>query len=213
LKHRRDARAWKAWAQALPEGWSAAADATPLDAQGTTASLAGLPILSERVTFLIDLSGSMAEERADGSTRKAGAQRELERALRALPATARFNVVPYANDPQPWRKSLVAAEPKNVADALAAFAACSAGGKGNLWDAALLALADPEVDTLVLLSDGAPSGGARWNLELIRALFAERNRFRRVVLDCALVDPGAAVERYWREIAADCGGRVHRVSL
>jgi HEAT repeat protein len=208
LRHGRDPRPWKQWAAALAEDWKPGQPAAGEgDPEPQTASFAGLPLLSERVTFLIDLSGSMWEER-EGKTRKAGAERELERSLRALAPSTAFNVIPYTLTPLPWQAKLMPASPKNVAAALAFFVKRSDRGKGNFWDAMQLALADPEVDTLVMLGDGAPTGGTRWNVELMRTLFAEENRFRRVSLNAVLVDCPKGLARTWTAWCEESGGRV-----
>jgi len=53
----------------------------------------------------------------------------------------------------------VPASKRNVRAALKFFEDCHERGRGNFYDAALLALSDPEVDTLVVLTDGEPTGG------------------------------------------------------
>ena len=176
-------------------------------------SFAGLPIRSERVCFLIDLSGSIWQKRADGRTRKELVDEELRKALEALPESTRFNVIPYTAIPAPWQKTLVPAERKNVAKALEWFVARKDTGTGDLWGALQVALADPDVDTLVVLSDGAPSGGRRWNLGLMKQLFAEQNRFRRVELDAVLADASGRLVREWDEMCAQSGGRTIEIEL
>jgi hypothetical protein len=69
------------------------------------------------------------------------------------------------------------------------------------------------VDTLVVLFDGAPTGGTRHRLELIVPLFLERNFARRVTLDLVLVDASRKLQRLWGELAAGTGGRVVSVSF
>ncbi|MBL8862002.1 MAG: hypothetical protein JNK02_08305 [Planctomycetes bacterium] len=207
---------WQGWAAKLGPEWKPATGVTRRYAPaGDTEApkLVGLPIQSTRLAILIDLSGSTWEVRADGRTRKQRLDEELEKALRALPEHARFNLIPYTNDPLPWEKRLQPATAANVARATAYFQGCKATGKGNVWDAAMLALADPEVDTLLVLTDGAPTGGRRWNLDLMRERFLEQNRFRHVVLDAVLVDASKLLREKWEAWCAATGGRALAVKL
>jgi hypothetical protein len=217
LRHRRDPRPWRDWAEALPADWTAASAASVADAEEAgderSAAFAGLPILSRRVAFLIDLSGSIWKERADGKTRKQRVDQELRAALEALPEDTRFNVIPYTGDPHPWAEGLVPATPANVRKAIRDFERENAQGTGNFWDAALLALADPEVDTLVVLTDGAPTGGRRFHLDLLVPLFLELDATRKVAVDSILVGASRRLREAWAELAAGTGGRSIAIEL
>jgi HEAT repeat protein len=209
-------RAWRAWVDSLPDDWAGGAGAAPVEDGGDeprTVAFAGLTIRSPRVAFLIDLSGSVWELGKQGRTKKQVIDEELRKALLALPEETRFNVIPYTATPRPWQERIVAAEAKNVEDALEFFVECKDNGTGNFWDALLLALEDPDVDTVVVLTDGAPTGGRRWNLELMKELFAERNRFRRVVLEAILANARPPLKKPWIEMCASSGGRVVEIDL
>jgi hypothetical protein len=216
LAHRLDPRPWRDWANALPDDWhgeAKAATAPKDDGAQTTASFAGLPILSEHVCFVIDLSGSMWQKNKDGKTRKQVVDAELRKALESLPPSTEFNVIPYTSTPIPWSEHLAPADKKNVAKALDFFEGRKDNGTGNFWDAWMLALEDPNVDTVVMLSDGAPTGGHRWNLDLMRDLMAEHNRFRRVALDAVLADAKGALVAKWQAMCDDSGGRLVQIDL
>lgn len=218
LRHGRDPEPWTVWADGLADGWRPPVRppgggrgerdlAREADgAAGTVAAFAGLPVRSSRVAFLIDLSGSMRFEVESGRERIEVVAAELERALGSLPESARFLLVPFADEPLPWRDELVPADRGNVSRAAKAFAKERRSGKGNVWDAVLLALADPEVDTIVVLSDGAPSGGPHWNFDLMLELLLERNRFRHATFDAVLVDPSGVARTFWRRLAEATGG-------
>ena len=212
-KHRLDVRPWRDWADELPRDWSGAERAVEVDHGPVTAALAGLPILSERIVFLIDLSGSIWMKGDDGRTRKELVDEELRIALEALGPEQHFNLIPYTGAPIPWKKGLTAATRADVKKALKWFRGRKDQGVGDLWGALTLAMADPEVDTIVALGDGAPSGGERWNLRLMKDLFLERNRFRRIALDAVLTDPPPSIVRYWREMTAESGGRLLEISF
>ncbi len=207
---------WKGWVTKLGPDWKpVTGDPRRFAPAGDTEApkLAGMPILSGAIAILIDLSGSTWEKRTDGTTVKDRLDKELETALRALPETARFNVIPYTNEPIPWEKKLQPATPANVGKALKFFTSCKASGAGNFWDAAMLALEDPDVDTILVLTDGAPTGGRRWHIDLMRDRFLETNRFRRVVLDAVLVDASKFLRGKWLEWCEATDGRTHEITI
>jgi HEAT repeat protein len=206
--HGFDLAAWRACAQNLQ---GAVSTGDPRDRAETLGdshvSLAGLNLLSDRVAFLIDLSGSMWDTLAGERTRKEVVDAMLRNCLESLPREAEFNLFPYTRDPIPWEKHLVRATGENVSRAATWFERCHQRGPGNVYDAILLALSDPEVDTLVILTDGKPTGGHRFDLELMVELLIERNRFRQVAFDSILVETPKPFRRMWSDLAERTGGR------
>ena len=77
----------------------------------------------------------------------------------------------------------------------------------------MLALEDPAVDTLVVLTDGAPTGGRRYQLDLIVPLFLELNATRKVAVDSILVDAPVRLQRHWTALAEGTGGRSIAIEL
>jgi HEAT repeat protein len=219
LKHGANARVWQAWADSLADDWRVAANvdgsaARPaqVDTPRTT-SFIGHEVRSDRVTFVIDMSGSMWSAVGD-TTRKARVERELEAALRGLPATARFGVAAYTEGAVRFERGLVDATPKNVDRAVEWFRRLTVRGKGDAWGALVQTLEeDPEADTLILLTDGAPSGGERWNVALMAQLLQRENRLRHVTLDVVLFEARKNLVKEWRGIAEASGGRATEVDL
>lgn len=207
---------WRKWVEGLDDAWHPATGEKKapreVKEQGTTVFM-GLPVLSDRVAILVDCSGSLWEKRADGKTRKETADAELAAFLKQLPPTAKFNVIPYTKTPFPWEKQLVPATKENVARALDAFLKFKETGKGNVWDAIELAITDPEVDSLLILTDGAPTGGRHWNLELMEPLLHEKLRFKKIAIDAVLVDAKKFLQERWRAICEGTGGRMHAVEM
>ena len=212
MKYGADPRPWKRWAEALETDWTPADKRAEHEYGERSAAFVGMPILSGRIAFLIDFSGSMWEERS-GKTRKEVVDVELRRALEALPETTEFNVHPYTGVPFRWQKKLVPARRKNVQKALDYFEGNKEHGKGNFWGAAMEALEDDRVDTLMVLTDGAPTGGYRWNVTLMKTLFAHENRFRGVFLDVLLVDTAKFLRGHWEEMCTATGGRCLAVEV
>jgi len=166
------------------------------------------------VAFLIDLSGSMWMEREEGKTRKQAVDVELRSCFERLPETTRFNLIPYTRAPLPWKPGLVEASQRNRSAAASWFEGLRDQGTGNFFDAFLLALADPEVDTVVMLGDGEPTGGTRYRLELLPELIDVENLGRSVTVDSILVGTRSKRTRAaWEEIAHRTGGLCHSVEL
>jgi HEAT repeat protein len=209
LAHEFDAAAWKRWAEqivgAVTTGAAAGVHLGPVG--DTRVTFAGLNVISDRVCFLIDCSGSLWQAKVGERTRKEIADEMLRKALEALPADTEFNVIPYTDVPIPWEKRLVPSRSDNVKRALDFFERCHRTGTGNFYDAVALALSDPRVDTVVVLSDGIPTGGHRWNLDLMFDLLVEANRFRKVAFDSILVDAPKSAQRKWADLARRTGGR------
>jgi len=211
--HAFDAERWRDWARRR-EGPVSTGDGRSGWATGDTGvALAGLPLVSDRVAFLIDLSGSMWGTKIAGRSRKEIVDGELGRALLALPKSSRFNVIPYTNEAFPWEKRLVAADPAQVRRAIGDFERCTRSGRGNVWAALEAALADPDLDAVTILTDGVPTGGPHGDFELLFALILERNRFRNVAFDSVLVDAPRARLAAWAKLAALSGGRSTAVEL
>ena len=213
--------AWSGWLRDLPADWQALTtknrSVSNSRAGGnfqedepaprvTVAELAGLPIQSERVSVLIDMSGSMWTTRDDGRRPKDLVELELNRFLSSLPESAKFNLIPYASEPEPWKGELQKAKPKTLKGALESFERLDLRGKGNVWSAIEVALEDEEVDTIVILSDGAPSGGEHWNMELLVDLLLERNRFQQVAFSSILTEPSNGLVRHWQRLADESRG-------
>ena len=217
MKHRLNPAAWRRWSDTLPEDWTPASNtegvgAASDDDDRSAASFAGLPLHSEALTFLIDLSGSIWNVK-NGKLPKDVAGEHLNAALDRLQETVLFNVIPYTNTPFPWEDEMVTASSKATKAAKQYFAECRERGAGNVYDAILLALQDERVNDLVILTDGAPSGGTRWNLNLLVPQLLEANRYRSVVFDSLLVGANNGLTRHWETLARETGGRCISIEL
>lgn len=206
---------WKAW-------WDARRDAPPppTPSRESQVSFFEIPVLSDRLVFLIDLSGSMREPSPAGGTKLDVARRGLLETLRDLPPAARFGIVGLGCDDEgrylePEKKTwqgrpvLLPAVPAVKADARRWLEALEARGWTNLYDGIARAFEAPDVDTIYLYSDGGASKGTFVAASEILSQVAALNRFRRVVLHAVEV-PGDRIlpdnRRLLRRLAEDTGG-------
>jgi HEAT repeat protein len=182
-----------------------------------TAAFFDLPLESERLMFVFDLSGSMgkAATKDDGGPTKLEATRkEFTRVLAALPATTHTDLVVYRYPsgfpPRPeLTRALGKLQPLSPATRKKAeewLALQPARGWGAFYEA-LVAAAGEEVDTIVLLSDGVPSRGRFERANRLVDEFVRANRFRRVAVDTVLVGERAADRELMEDLAWATVGR------
>ena len=182
------------------------------DGAGATVAslrLLDLPVASTHVAFVLDASGSMSVKDASGVSRWDRVRAEMDRVLAALGGAAEGTVVLFADEAVPILPTAVRFTPGVRAQVRDALAARGPGGRTALSDGILRALADPAVDTVLVLSDGAPSGGSHFTKTDLREAVRDANRWRRARIDVLSIGTDE-VSRRWRtllaEVAAESGG-------
>lgn len=126
----------------------------------TSATFYGVPVESDRIIFVIDVSASMLRrDPGEDGSRFQVAVRELLGAARKLEAEARINVIFFGTEVWKWEKSLQKLNAATLARLERDLRTRRPIGATYLYDGLEAALDDPEVETIYLLSDGAPSGG------------------------------------------------------
>ena len=150
----------------------------------TGLGLFGLDLTGKNIVFLLDVSGSMMAsdplskedlERLQRGTGVAGketdlaremmekrrrirrAKRELRTVIEGLGGDRTFNVVAFSTDVTPWKPSLVKITRESRASASTFVSAIQASGITVTDEALLFGLTDPRVDTIYLITDGAPT--------------------------------------------------------
>ena len=211
-KHRERVEAWTHSLSTLGQDWRAPSGEALGDPLGggdsaSVASLERLPPMSDRVAFLVDFSGSLWNEREDGSCRKDLLDPEMDRLLDQLDPGTRFALIPFTGKAHPFQDSGVVATARELTRAKRFFKKAKMRGQGNLYGAIQVALQDGEFDRLIILTDGAPTGGVRWNVDLMGDLLVEETRFRPVIFDFVLLDAPVGLQRTWASVARRTGGR------
>lgn len=171
-----------------------------------------LEVKSDRVLFVLDFSGSMAEPiTLQAKTTAAGAGQqttkaavvvaELKKLIMSLPDGALVNLVVFSDDVRIWRKdgerpALVKLDDETRDDLLGSFLdSLRPKGSTNLHDALDAALEfggrglhdkyyAAGFDTLYVISDGAPTAGKVTDKDEIRRRVREVNGLRRIAIHC-----------------------------
>ncbi len=181
-----------------------------------------LPVLSTRICFLLDLSGSMRDPAPAGGppgTKLDVAKRETIRTIQRLPDETGINVIVlgcegdgrYPRDQKRWKKTLQVATPATRQEAAGYVARLEAKGWTNIWDGLEAAFEDDAVDTVFVYTDGGASRGVFVATDEILAELKRMNRYRKIVVNPVEVPgdkPNTADNlRLLRGLAEATGGR------
>jgi len=180
-------------------------------AGATRGHLLDLPLDSEHVSFVLDASSSMGEPVRFGAktTKRDELLSAFEAAVGKVPKPAWINLIPFSTEPRPFKPALFEATPGARAAAVKHLHKVPADGRTNVYDSLVLALADRETDTVVLVTDGAPSVGARTTRAGILEGLREINRWKFVrvhTVEVGGANTGARWRGFLREIAEATGG-------
>ncbi len=200
---------WDAWWQkngtgfALPHPDTIKAGGT--SGGGKTIAYHDIPVVSNRIAFLVDRSGSMdAKIGTDKKrTRLDEAKAQLARVVEAMPAENRVNVISYGSDVHAMWDALRPLSKDNREDLLDKVRRFNMVGSTNIFDAIERAFADPDVDTVYLLTDGEPSAGRIRDIDGIAEEVRRWNRTRQLVIHCIGVGIDSAL---LKRLAAENGG-------
>lgn len=202
--------AWREWWQKEGASFRVVAkkpanrDAGERRAGATAATYWNLPVHSDRVAFVVDVSGSMAQPFGTGDqTRLDEAKRQLARVLEALPAKGRANVIAFADGANGFAEALQVLDDKRRQAAAAFTKGLAARGATNVHDGLALAFADAEVDTIFLLTDGQPSAGPVVDEEALLRAVAGWNVGRGICIHTVAI---GGRSRFLERLAEQSGG-------
>ncbi len=177
----------------------------------TAGSFYGLPVVSRRAVFVLDVSGSMktaaANDRYGGgskATRLDVAKEQMKQALEAFPRDGLFNMVFFHTSVKSWQEGLVRMNKNTRAKSLKFLERQRVAGATALYDALEAAFRNEGVDTIYLMSDGIPGGGTINNPQQIRKRVQEWNAVAHATIHCVSVGGEIQLLRW---LAEDSGGR------
>ncbi len=150
-------------------------------------------IYSDRVLFVVDVSGSMQWPDYHPN-RIEVAKRELKKAIESLSEQTLFNLMTFAGSTAHWEKGEVPASDANKRRALEWAEKFLLPRGGTNTDLALeeSLTKNPLVDTVFFLSDGIPSAGKVEVPEEILVRHRYNNRFRKVIFNTVALAIGKA---------------------
>lgn len=200
----------------------------------------GIETKSRRMVFLIDISGSMKEPIGDAPQDVTGqvedtysglkvdiAKKVLKQAIRNLPDNAFFNIVVFNHAVKVFEPGLIEATQDNKNKAYLMINDLEASGSTYTYGALEKAFAmagrgitdkayDPGVDTIFVLSDGAPTDSSIDKAEpmepkIVLDAVTEWNQFAKIVIHTIAIDPrigagGKGFVRFMKSLAAQNAG-------
>lgn len=176
----------------------------------STVKFLDLTLASSHVTFVLDASGSMAAAHVAGISRWDRVRSELDRVVGTLGTSAEGNVVVFSDEAVSLFPSAVRFSPAVREKIAKTLEGRPPAGKTALYDGIAKALEDPVIDSIVVLSDGAPSAGAHFTRTDLREALKKANRWRRARIDVISVGTDEVAKR-WRtllkDVAEDSGGK------
>jgi HEAT repeat protein len=184
----------------------------------TEASYHGIPVVSRRIVFVLDVSSSMTAKiktkavptgrqgAPKDDTRLSYCKWELVHAIRALPKEARFNVLVFGDTVRAWQKQIVPAVANGKAEAEKFVDGVAVQGGTNLHDGLKAAFEDLEADTFYVLSDGDPTAGPITDKDEILRWVRRMNAARGIAIHTVSAGELAS-EDFLQKLAEQNGGK------
>lgn len=164
------------------------------------------------VVYVLDVSLSMP-------TRIAQAKEELRTALETLGQSETFGLVAFDKQAHPFQSGMAAVTPESIAQAQAWLDAQELGEGTNLEAALRFALGQPDVNTVVVLTDGVPTVGES-NADKLARLARRLNTNRARIYTIGLVgkNPDGSDESFeaaglLQRLARESGGESRLIRL
>lgn len=229
------ARWWEGAEASFQPAPAEAGDPLLEDAEAEGVTFFGIRTDSQRVLFVLDVSGSMNWSlvvrdnpyddpgktpdlpRAGEMSRLAAAKQDLLKALAGLRDGAVFNLVLYASDVWTWEKGLVEMDAKAREEVKGFVERLTAVGGTNLFGALREAFQlagtrigddwrEPPIDTIFVLTDGKPSVGTVLEPDAILSHVREWNRAAGITIH-AIGLSGAQDAYLLENLALQNGGK------
>lgn len=203
---------WAAWWKEAEAAFVMPPDPQPhstTGGQGKGVTFYGITTFSDRVLFVLDVSGSMDKPDSKDKpqpSRVEVARKELLGAVFNVTDGNLFNVLLFNHEVLPWQPTMVTATEELRRKAKEWVEPRLPIGGTNIHDAleaafqiALKSTGKPMVDTVFFLTDGTPTAGKIQDPKLILEAVREWNRSARLTIHCVAV--GEADHSFLEELA------------
>ena len=177
---------------------------------GNTISYYDIPLVSARIAFIVDHSGSMGARVGTDKKRNRlmAAKEQLRLVIGALPKTHKVNLIPFESRVSNVWRELKALTKGNRRELLEEVNKIKLAGGTNTYGAIMAAMDDPEVDTIYLLTDGVPTAGEVVDAEEILEAVLRQNRTRQIIIHCISIGMKSTL---LMDLAAMTGGQYKEV--
>ena len=192
---------WKTWWKVQREGFVFPAKGGAGGGVAGGATYCGIPVTSKKIIFCLDISGSMSAM-AGTESRLEQAKKELATVVKQLDGKTSVNLIFFDNKFEAWQKQMVPIK-SNLEGALKKIGEQKPSGGTNIYDPLESAFGDPNVDTIYLLSDGAPGSGKFVNTEDILREIKKLNTTRQIVIHTISL----GVSDFMKKLAEQNGGQ------
>lgn len=200
---------WERWWRSSKDGFALpprqAVENSGSKAGGGTISYFDIPLVSNRVAFLLDISGSMMAQ--FGTDKKYNrldeAKAQLRKVVEAIPERFACNLVIYETSVRAVWDRLQKAKPKQKQELLSRIVELRPTGGTNIHGALKKAFDDPDVDTIYLLTDGQPSAGQITDIQELADEVRRWNRTRQIVIHGIAIGMESVL---LKRLAAESGG-------
>ncbi len=133
-------------------------------------------------------------------------KKELSRILEELSEDTYVNIISFTRKPDPWKKALHSVKGRGREEAIRFVQEMPLGFGTNIYDSLELALMDKRVNTIFLLSDGAPVSGKYTRPEDIRREIGAINRVRGARIHCISIGGSEEEVSFLKELAKENQG-------
>ena len=128
----------------------------------------------KRLAFVIDTSGSMSTKfpGPDGTSvsRMDFVKQQLESQIRShLTSDQEFNIIRFSSSAAAWKPGVQPVTDENIAAAVAFTDTLKPDGSTNMMGGLQMAMKDPAVEGIFLLTDGAPNGSKSAIVDAVEA--------------------------------------------
>lgn len=205
----RDAKAWKFWMlKHKAQGTPFRREPTASEKEPETLSYLGIPILGEKIVFVLDSSGSMNSPMPENysHTRGSKAVEELVRLMPRLPKKGAFDVVFFDSSVSSFSGHLASPDEENLKRITNWLRKNNFEGGTDIHGGLEAAFEREGVEEIILLSDGEPTSGDIIEPRQIEKRVQRWNRWRNVRINTISLGAPAEARNFLYRLAKSHDG-------